>query len=229
MTEETKTVISPDAREIAVHLGTAFSALTAEFLPAVTEALERAEDDREISFVAIVEHTNLVGTEHYGGQHIVYVSNYLESNSSLLEEDVESIVRLYVPHLRKINPSFDESWIVGRHLFHARDAQPVFTVGAGDRLPYAPVLSLLAEQRGRQPAEDQIPLVVLQAQKPVAAARRNHHRRAKRRTQESELVGVSVHFSTLSERSCHRRRSRGPKPRPVTRSRRCRGIVPVRF
>ena len=92
-------------------------------------------NDREIPFVAIVEHTNLVGTERYGGQHIVYVSNYLEPGSGLLNEDAESIVRLYVPHLRKINPSFDESWIVGRHLFHARDAQPVFAVGAGARIP----------------------------------------------------------------------------------------------
>jgi len=92
-------------------------------------------NDREIPFVAIVEHTNLVGPERYGNQHIVYVSNYLEPGSGLLNEDAESIARLYVPHLRKINPSFDESWIVGRHLFHARDAQPVFTVGARGRIP----------------------------------------------------------------------------------------------
>ena len=86
-------------------------------------------------FVAIVEHTNLVGAERYGNQHIIYVSNYLERGSELLNEDAESISRLYAPHLRKINPSFDESWIVGRHLFHARDAQPVFTVGADARIP----------------------------------------------------------------------------------------------
>ncbi len=55
MSDESKTELSPDAREIALHLGTAFSALTAEFLPAVTEALERAENDREITFGATVK------------------------------------------------------------------------------------------------------------------------------------------------------------------------------
>lgn len=92
-------------------------------------------NDREIPFVAVVEHTNLVGPKRYGGQHIVYVSNYLEPGSALLGENAESVVRLYAPHLRKINPSFEESWIAGRRLFHARDAQPVFTVGAGGRIP----------------------------------------------------------------------------------------------
>ena len=92
-------------------------------------------NDREIPFVAIVEHTNLVGPERYGDQHIAYVSNYLEGDSPSLDLDVETIVRLYVPHLRKINPLFDESWILEQHLFHARDAQPVFTVGAGARIP----------------------------------------------------------------------------------------------
>ena len=92
-------------------------------------------NDPAAPFVAVVEHTNLVDPGRYGNRHIVYVSNYLESGSLLLQEDVESIVRLYAPHLQRINPAFDESWIADRHLFHARDAQPVFTVGAGARIP----------------------------------------------------------------------------------------------
>ncbi|MCH8848929.1 MAG: FAD-dependent oxidoreductase [Chloroflexi bacterium] len=54
-------------------------------------------NDREIPFVAVVEHTNLVGPKRYGGQHIVYVSNYLEPGSALLGENAESVVRLYAP------------------------------------------------------------------------------------------------------------------------------------
>jgi protoporphyrinogen oxidase len=91
--------------------------------------------DPDARFVAVVEHTNLVEPACYGNRHIVYVSNYVESDSPLLQEDVDAVLRLYLPHLKRINPAFDESWIVERHLFHARDAQPVFTVGAGARIP----------------------------------------------------------------------------------------------
>ncbi|MCH8814301.1 MAG: NAD(P)/FAD-dependent oxidoreductase [Chloroflexi bacterium] len=91
--------------------------------------------DPDAPFVAVVEHTNLVDSARYGNRHIVYVSNYLESDSPLLREEVDSILRRYLPHLKRINPAFDESWIVERHLFHARDAQPVFTIGARTRIP----------------------------------------------------------------------------------------------
>ena len=91
--------------------------------------------DPDTPFVAVVEHTNLVDAARYGNGHIVYVSNYVESDSPLLQVGVESILRRYLPHLQRINPAFDASWIVERHLFHARDAQPVFTVGARARIP----------------------------------------------------------------------------------------------
>ncbi len=54
MSDETKIEITPDTKEIATKLGSAFSVLTANFLPAVTEALERA-DDKEISFGATIK------------------------------------------------------------------------------------------------------------------------------------------------------------------------------
>ncbi len=86
-------------------------------------------------FVAVVEHTNLVGSERYGGRHIVYVSNYVDPQSPLLAMSAEDVFAHYLPHLKRINPSFDESWVSERWLFHGRDAQPVFTVGAGSRIP----------------------------------------------------------------------------------------------
>ena len=33
--------------------------------------------DRSLPFLALIEHTNFVGPEHYGGNHILYISNYL--------------------------------------------------------------------------------------------------------------------------------------------------------
>ena len=92
-------------------------------------------NDRSLPFLAVIEHTNLIEPERYGGQHIVYLSNYLDKTSPLLRMDIEELSRLYLPHLRTINPEFDESWIADRWLFHGPDAQPVFTVGSGSRIP----------------------------------------------------------------------------------------------
>lgn len=92
-------------------------------------------NDRSVPFLAIVEHTNFVEPERYGSRHVVYVSNYLDKRSPLLEMDVDAICELYLPHFKRVNPQFDEGWIKERHLFHGRDAQPVFTVGAGSRIP----------------------------------------------------------------------------------------------
>ena len=93
-------------------------------------------NDRSIPFVAVVEHTNLIEPSHYDGQHIVYVSNYVSGGSQLTQMTADEVYSLYEPHLKQINPSFDESWVRNRWLFHATEAQPVFTVGAGSRIPH---------------------------------------------------------------------------------------------
>ena len=91
-------------------------------------------NDRSIPFLAVVEHTRLVEPERYGGRHIIYVSNYLPGDSSLLQLDADALFAHYLPHLKRINPAFEEGWVSGRWRFHAPDAQPVFTVGAGSRI-----------------------------------------------------------------------------------------------
>ncbi|MDO8615312.1 MAG: NAD(P)/FAD-dependent oxidoreductase [Dehalococcoidia bacterium] len=92
-------------------------------------------NDRSMPFLALIEHTNLIEPERYGGQHVLYVSNYLDKQSPLLKMSTDEICDLYLPHFRRINPDFDEGWINNRWLFHGPDAQPVFTVGAGARIP----------------------------------------------------------------------------------------------
>jgi protoporphyrinogen oxidase len=92
-------------------------------------------NDRSIPFLAVIEQTNLVERERYGGENVVYISNYLDKESPLLSMSEAEIAQLYLPHVKRLNPAFDESWINDRWLFHGRDAQPVFTVGAGSRIP----------------------------------------------------------------------------------------------
>jgi protoporphyrinogen oxidase len=92
-------------------------------------------NDRSFPFLALIEHTNFIEPERYGGRHVLYISNYLSKDSPLLRMSIDEISGLYLPYLKRINPAFDQSWITDRSLFHGPDAQPVFTVGAGSRIP----------------------------------------------------------------------------------------------
>jgi protoporphyrinogen oxidase len=91
--------------------------------------------DAEVPFIAVVEHTNLVASERYGGEHIVYLADYVAPESSAVRQSAEEALANALPHLRRINPAFERSWVKAYRLFHGRDAQPVFTVGAASLIP----------------------------------------------------------------------------------------------
>ena len=91
--------------------------------------------DRSIPFVAVIEHTNLIGPEHYGGKHIVYLSNYLTTDSRLYRMTHEELLEEYLPHLRKINPDFDSSWIEQSYHHRVGAAQPIIGTAYSERIP----------------------------------------------------------------------------------------------
>ncbi|MDA1188081.1 MAG: NAD(P)/FAD-dependent oxidoreductase [Chloroflexi bacterium] len=91
--------------------------------------------DRSIPFVGVIEHTNLIPPEHYGGKHIVYLTNYLSENHPLYKMSHEELQAEYIPHLKKINPDFDESWIQNSHYHRVGAAQPIIGTNYSQRIP----------------------------------------------------------------------------------------------
>ena len=91
--------------------------------------------DRSMPFVGVIEHTNLIGPEHYGGRHIVYLSNYLDTDHALYKMDHEELLAEYLPHLRKINPEFDPSWIETSYHYRIDGAQPIIGTNYSSRIP----------------------------------------------------------------------------------------------
>ena len=91
--------------------------------------------DRSIPFVGVIEHTNLIDAEHYGGKHIVYLSNYLKTDHPLYRMEHEELLEEYLPHLRKINPGFDRSWIETSYHHRVDAAQPIIGPNYSDRIP----------------------------------------------------------------------------------------------
>lgn len=98
--------------------------------------------DRSMPFLALVEHTNFVGPEHYAGNHILYISNYLAQDHEYMRMDEEQLWALYEPALKKINPRFSSDWVTQRWLFKAPFAQPIIKTNysadkPGHRTPVA--------------------------------------------------------------------------------------------
>jgi protoporphyrinogen oxidase len=91
--------------------------------------------DRAIPFLGIIEHTNFIPAEQYDGGHIVYLTNYLARDDRLYQMSPEELYREYLPHLSRINPAFDESWVKEYHHHKIDAAQPIVTTGYRDRIP----------------------------------------------------------------------------------------------
>jgi protoporphyrinogen oxidase len=81
--------------------------------------------DRSLPFLALVEHTNFIGPEQYGGNHILYISNYLAQDHEYFRMSDDELWAKFAPALKRINPAFSDDWVNERWVFKAPYAQPV--------------------------------------------------------------------------------------------------------
>lgn len=91
--------------------------------------------DPNMPFVALIEHTNLIDKELYGGKHILYISNYPSRDNELYQMSGDELMDLFVPHLQKINPDFERSWVIEYHHHRVDGAQPIVGVNYGAGIP----------------------------------------------------------------------------------------------
>lgn len=92
-------------------------------------------NDPGYPFLALVEHTNYMPPQDYGGRHLIYLGNYLPMRDPLFAMSDGEILARYLPAVARINPAFDSSWVTEHWVFKAPFAQPIVTLGYGDRLP----------------------------------------------------------------------------------------------
>jgi protoporphyrinogen oxidase len=91
--------------------------------------------DRTLPFVGVIEHTNFVEPERYGGRRFLYVANYLPHGHELLDLDAGELLARYEAGLRAINPAFSRDRVRRAWRFAEPAAQPIVTVGYADRIP----------------------------------------------------------------------------------------------
>ncbi|MCL0044336.1 amine oxidase, partial [Dehalococcoidia bacterium] len=91
--------------------------------------------DPDIPFLLVLEQTNLVPSTEYGGKHIIYTANYVTSDDRRWSMEAADIVSEYIPHLKRINPYFDESWVETCHIHKEAAAQPIMKVNYLEQIP----------------------------------------------------------------------------------------------
>lgn len=92
-------------------------------------------DTREHPFLLLVEHTNFVSPEHYGGDHLVYLGDYLPPSHRYFDMAADELLEVFRPTLSVVNPDFDPSWVKRKWLSKAAYAQPVVPLNYSRHIP----------------------------------------------------------------------------------------------
>jgi protoporphyrinogen oxidase len=86
-------------------------------------------------YLALVEHTNFVPAEHFGGDHIIYIGDYLETNHEYFQLGEEQLLEIFLPTLPRFNPKFKPDWVRKTWLFRTPYAQPVPLLNHSKNIP----------------------------------------------------------------------------------------------
>ncbi len=86
-------------------------------------------------FLALVEHTNYLSPDYFGGDHILYCGDYLETDHEYFQLTQEEIIQRFTPSLQRINPDFRPDWINKAWLYRTQYAQPVPFINHSKNIP----------------------------------------------------------------------------------------------
>lgn len=78
----------------------------------------------DMPMMVVVQHTNMVSSKHYGGNHLAYVGNYLEASDPLLKKTDQELFAYVKPFLEEISGAPVKPEHI--YVFKAPFAQPIF-------------------------------------------------------------------------------------------------------
>jgi protoporphyrinogen oxidase len=91
--------------------------------------------DQGYPFLAVVEHTNYLSPEYFGGDHIIYCGDYRDANHPYFDMTKEQILEEFLPSLKRLNPDFDPGWVKKSWLYRTKYAQPVPELNHSQNIP----------------------------------------------------------------------------------------------
>jgi protoporphyrinogen oxidase len=86
-------------------------------------------------FLALVEHTNFLSPEYFGGDHIVYAGDYLETDHEYFSLSKDELLERFLPTLPRFNPAFKPDWVRNAWCFRTAYAQPVPLLNHSRNIP----------------------------------------------------------------------------------------------
>ena len=86
-------------------------------------------------FLALVEHTNFVPAEQFGGDHIIYCGDYLDPSHEYFSLSQEELVERFIPSFKRINPDFSPDWVRAAWVKKTTYAQPVPLLNHSQNIP----------------------------------------------------------------------------------------------
>jgi protoporphyrinogen oxidase len=86
-------------------------------------------------FLALVEHTNFIPAEHYGGDHLIYCGDYLDPGHEYFRLSKEALLERFLPSFKLVNPAFERHWVRAAWLWKTAYAQPIPPVNHSRNIP----------------------------------------------------------------------------------------------
>jgi len=86
-------------------------------------------------FLALVEHTNFLSPDLFGGEHIVYCGDYLDPDHEYFHLRQDELLERFLPALPRFNPGFRPEWVRRSWLFRTPYAQPIPPVNHSRSIP----------------------------------------------------------------------------------------------
>ncbi len=86
-------------------------------------------------FLALVEHTNFLSPDYFGGDHIIYCGDYLDTDHENFRLSQEELQARFLPALARINPNFTAGWVRKSWLFRSTYAQPIPLLNHSRNIP----------------------------------------------------------------------------------------------
>jgi protoporphyrinogen oxidase len=86
-------------------------------------------------FLALVEHTNYLSPEYFGGEHIIYCGDYLDADHEYFRLSDEELLDRFLPALERINPKFERNWVRKIWVSKTAYAQPIPLVNHSLNVP----------------------------------------------------------------------------------------------
>ncbi len=88
-----------------------------------------------LPFIALIEHTNYIPPQRYGGDHILYCGDYVPPDHPYMRLTQPELEAIFLPALTVFNPHFTPDWVRATWLFRAPYAQPVPELNHSRHIP----------------------------------------------------------------------------------------------